>query len=283
MLTPIDIFALVAVMAIGLPHGAFDGAIAFFLGAGRSVMKMTGFLVAYSLLAGLYIGFWAFLPMLALGLFLILSIIHFGSGDIQPFAAAPAGKWGRALTAVRITTHGGIVGIVLPALHMQEVAGLYAALTGTNAEILMAMTALLLPVWMAGFAIYVLASLRYGALRGAIIEIGVLCCLAGLLPPLAGFAVYFCLVHSRRHFLFIWTAMQEMLSRQKILTIAILLTLATWIAAGLAFYLQRDLAALSASEAGLRTVFIALAALTVPHMLLVDGLFRPVYEKRGVS
>ena len=57
MLTPIDIFALVAVMAIGLPHGAFDGAIAFFLGAGRSVMKMTGFLVAYSLLAGLYIGF----------------------------------------------------------------------------------------------------------------------------------------------------------------------------------------------------------------------------------
>jgi len=77
--------------------------------------------------------------------------------------------------------------------------------------------------------------------------------------------------------------MQEMLSRQKILTIAILLTLATWIAAGLAFYLQRDLAALSASEAGLRTVFIALAALTVPHMLLVDGLFRPVCEKRGVS
>ena len=41
MLTPIDIFALVAVMAIGLPHGAFDGAIAFFLGAGRSMMKMT--------------------------------------------------------------------------------------------------------------------------------------------------------------------------------------------------------------------------------------------------
>ena len=98
MLTPIDIFALFAVMAIGLPHGAFDGAIAFFLGAGRSVMKMTGFLVAYSLLAGLYIGF-GLLPMLALGLFLILSIIHFGSGDIQPFAAAPAGKWGKALTA----------------------------------------------------------------------------------------------------------------------------------------------------------------------------------------
>ena len=117
---------------------------------------------------------------------------------------------------MRIFTHGGIVGIVLPALHMQEVAGLYAALTGTNAEILMAMTALLLPVWMAGFAIYVLASLRYGALRGAIMEIGVLCYMAGLLPPLAGFAVYFCLVHSRRHFLFIWTAMQQMLSRQKI-------------------------------------------------------------------
>ena len=35
--------------------------------------------------------------------------------------------------------------------------------------------------------------------------------------------------------------------------------------------------------AALRTVFVLLAALTVPHMILVDSIFRPVLEKRAMS
>lgn len=283
MLTPIDIGALVAVMLVGLPHGAFDGAIAFFLGAGRSTARMTGFLVGYSLLAGLYVWFWYLAPVPALAGFLILSIIHFGSGDIQPLHTGPDAWAGRALKIARIFTHGGVVGIVLPSVHPQEVAILYAVLTGGDAGVIMAITAWFLPVWLAGFAVYLLASVIYKPLRMAVLEIAILCGIAAILPPLAGFAVYFCLVHSRRHFLVIWTAMQQMLSRQTILITGLVLTVITWAGAGIAFYLQADLAAVSISDAALRTVFISLAALTVPHMILVDSIFRPVYEKRAMS
>ena len=53
ILSATDLFALAAVMLIGLPHGAFDGALACCLGFGRSPGKIIGFLVMYLLLAGL--------------------------------------------------------------------------------------------------------------------------------------------------------------------------------------------------------------------------------------
>lgn len=283
MLTPIDIFALIAVMLVGLPHGAFDGAIAFFLGAGRSAVRMTGFLVGYSLLTGMYVWFWYLAPMPALAGFLLLSIIHFGSGDIQPLNPGPSAWAGRALKMVRIFVHGGVVGIVLPWLHPQEVAMLYAVLTGGDAGPIMAITGWLSPVWGAGYLVYLLAAVMYKPLRLPIFEIAILCGIMAFLPPLAGFAVYFCLVHSRRHFLVIWAAMQAMLSRQTILVTGFVLTVITWAGAAAAFYLQADFAAVSASDAALRTVFVSLAALTVPHMILVDSIFRPVLEKRAIS
>ncbi len=270
-------------MLVGLPHGAFDGAIAFFLGAGRSAIRMTGFLVGYSLLAGLYVWFWYLAPMPALAGFLILSVIHFGSGDIQPFKSGLSAGAGRALKMVRIFIHGGVVAIVLPNLHPQEVAMLYAVLTGGYAGPIMGITGWLLPVWGAGYLVYLLAAVIYKPLRLAVFEIAILCGIAAVLPPLAGFAVYFCLVHSRRHFLVIWSAMQAMLPRQTILVTGLILTVTTWAGAGAAFYLQADVATVSAGDAALRTVFVLLAALTVPHMILVDSIFRPVLEKRAIS
>ena len=275
MLTPIDIFALIAVMLVGLPHGAFDGAIAFFLGAGRSAVRMTGFVIGYSLLAGLYVWFWYLAPMPALAGFLILSVIHFGSGDIQPLDPGPSAWAGKALKMVRIFTHGGVVGIVLPSLHPQEVAVFYAVLTGGDAGPIMEITGWLFPVWGAGYLVYLLAAIPSEA--GRFLKLRYLrdC---SILPP-------------RRDFLFIsvWcipgafsgylTAMQAMLSRQTILVTGFILTIITWAA----FYLQADLAAVSTGDAALRTVFVLLAALTVPHMILVDSIFRPVLEKRAIS
>ena len=45
ILSVTDLVALAAVMLVGLPHGAFDGALAFCLGFGRSPSKIIGFLV----------------------------------------------------------------------------------------------------------------------------------------------------------------------------------------------------------------------------------------------
>jgi len=83
ILSVTDLFALAAVMLIGLPHGAFDGALAFCLGFGRSPGKIIGFLVMYLLLAGLSALIWLVSPAFALAAFLVLTIVHFGSGDTE--------------------------------------------------------------------------------------------------------------------------------------------------------------------------------------------------------
>ena len=283
ILSTTDLIALVAVMVIGLPHGAFDGAIAFCLGFGRSRGKMAGFLIMYLLLAGLSALIWSVSPVFALAAFLALTVVHFGTGDIQHLPPFGTGWSARALKACQILVHGGVVTILLPVFHQQEVAGLFTILAGPNAVLLMDALQPTFIIWLAAAAVYGLAGLtgrRYGP---AALELAGLAIAVWLLSPLAGFALYFCVVHSRRHFTSIWTAMQMYVSRRAIMISGAVLTGLSW-AMGAGLYASQTLTGgFTADEAFIRTVFILLAALTVPHMLLVDTMYRPTLTKIAQS
>ena len=278
-LSATDLFALAAVMLIGLPHGAFDGAIAFCLGFGRSTGKIIGFLVMYLLLAGLSVLIWSVSPVFALAAFLGLTIVHFGSGDTEHLFQTGPRIVQRGLKACQILVHGGMVTILLPVFHVAEVSQLFMILAGPNAVLIMDALRPALMIWLVAACIYAgagLVSRQYGAAAG---ELATLAVLVWLLPPLAGFAVYFCVVHSRRHFISIWTTMQLYISRHFILISGGILTAASWgIGAGL-YVSQTASGSFSADEAFIRTVFILLSALTVPHMLLVDSMYRPTLRK----
>ena len=283
ILSAVDLIALVAVMVIGLPHGAFDGAIAFCLGFGRSRARMTGFLVMYLVLAGLSALIWFVSPVFALAAFLGLTVVHFGSGDIQHLAPVWTGIKARALRACQIFVHGGVVTIVLPCFHTEEVASLFTVLAGPNAVLLMDGMQPALVLWLGAAALYGLAALTGRTYGLAALEVAGLAVAVWALPPLAGFAVYFCVVHSRRHFASIWAAMQLYVSRRAIITSGVVLTLLSW-AMGAGLYASQTLTGgFSADEAFIRTVFILLAALTVPHMLLVDTMYRPTLQKIALS
>jgi hypothetical protein len=58
----INLCALLFVILIGLPHGAFDGAIAAHLGAGKSAYTATKFIIYYGLTSATIIALWIALP-----------------------------------------------------------------------------------------------------------------------------------------------------------------------------------------------------------------------------
>ena len=93
------------------------------------------------------------------------------------------------------------------------------------------------------------------------------------LPPLVGFTLYFCGVHSLRHLRYTWAELRaRSYAPSTLVLLALFFTLVSWIAGILVFWQMPSVAIMDGAI--LRIIFIGLAALTVPHMLLVDGLFR---------
>ena len=94
-----------------------------------------------------------------------------------------------------------------------------------------------------------------------------------ILPPLAAFALYFCVIHSARHLGYTWGRLRALAYPPSILILlAVSFTLVTWGVGIVIFWLMPTTEIIDGAI--LQIIFIGLAALTVPHMLLVDGLFR---------
>ena len=271
-MTELDLLAMIslaAVMMIGLPHGALDGAVAMTVGYGKRVQDMIKFAGVYTLITIGVVAVWMIIPIISLTLFMVISLVHFGLGDHT--ARATLSKY------IQVMCHGGLVVALIPAVHVDEVEPIFMILTGaTNSAQLSSFWAvlILLGVMFALSSVgYAILALKDASLRPRFAEFLVLGIALILLPPLTGFAVYFCAVHTMRHVRGVTKAVKAHDQNTKILPLTLIFTLLTWVGAGIILLLTPD--SISFSDAVLRLVFIGLAALTVPHMMLVDGVFRP--------
>ena len=274
-LTWFDSMALLAVIVIGLPHGAFDGAV-YALLANHSSDRITAgtrhtlpvFLALYSLLALAIILLWLIFPILSLMGFLVLSGFHFGKGDTD-------GYHGFA-RIIALIAHGGLVTILLPLIHKDAAFAIFTALTFQPASGLWLLSYLITGaslLWGLACLVYGYFAVVNAHYRARFFEV----CLAALvmawLPLLPAFAFYFCVIHSRRHFLLLYQTTASLAPRS-VLPLGLGLSCASWGAGlGMLFVISHyQSIALSA----LQIVFIGLAALTVPHMILIDGFWRPL-------
>ena len=76
-LTILNIISFLLIFFIGLPHGSFDGAVASLVGF-RNRIQFFQFLFYYLGLFFLVILFWIHFPIVALTIFIMMTIIHFG-------------------------------------------------------------------------------------------------------------------------------------------------------------------------------------------------------------
>lgn len=240
----------VFVAVTGLPHGALDPLVAHRSGLWRGVGGFVLFIAVYILLAGVTLLLWLQYPALSLLVFLALSAWHFGNdwrGELdQPGLAA-----------------AGLAIIALPALfHHDDVANLLALLTSPeSAANLVLALAILAPIALLVAAASLLRSTGFTSRVGR--ELLVITCSAAVLPPLMYFVVYFCAQHSPRHLIRLSTG----IGSAKILATGSLFTLLT-IAAAVVVY--RWIPEGNWDEQLIRVVFIGLAVLTVPHMILIE-------------
>ncbi len=241
------------ILTLGVPHGALDTIFARQVYRLRSPVSWLLAALLYTVLAALVVGIWWLSPTVFLCGFLLVSIGHF-SGDPEPGV--------RMFTRVM---YAGAV-IVLPCLRYEaDVARQFGFLAGSGSGVALAaaLSALAWP-WLAGSLGAAVSELHHNT--RASVELLAVVLLAVFAPPLVGFAVFFCGMHSARHV--IRTYHYANSSSIRLLISAALLPMLLVVVAAIAGWLFLDHR--SPSRAVSQFLFVGLAALTVPHMLLVE-------------
>ena len=262
---PVSFIALTAIVFIGLPHGAFDGAVGLALGYGKRFKSMLAFILIYIFIAAAVVIFWINFPNAALLIFLAISIWHFGIGDSQ--------QGEKTQRIIQALAHGGLVVIGISVMHTAEVDKIFSQLINGSTLLLWRLINVTAIGLVMVLTAYFFLAWKKTELRRGFAELVGLGVIYYILPPLAGFALYFCAVHSARHLNYTWSRLRTLsYSPRLLIPLALFFTIVSWIAAIMTFLLMPSTDFITGSI--LQIVFIGLAALTVPHMLLVDGLFR---------
>ena len=277
-------WALSAVV-LGLPHGAADPVVPFRMrGAALRAAPLAAFCVAYLAVGAAYLAAWAALPTAAALGFLALTWAHWGQGDLYALRALgwDAHLSGRAHLALALVARGAlpmavplvafpevyaeVVGAMAGTFRPERAEAARQALLGVDRPALALALGALFVVY-AGWGAAV-ARGRVGAGRTLALDLGEVVALAlffAVVPPLWAVGVYFCLWHALRHLQRLAPLVADGSARR--------LALVTAPATAGALVLVGALA-VSAAGAGrplgeLGVYLVGIAALTVPHVLVV--------------
>ncbi len=181
---PVSVAAVI--LLLGVPHGAFDVALArnrWDLGtSGRTLV----FLAAYVGLAGAVLFVWRLAPGLALPSFLLVSGFHFAGDWQRQLAFLPRLIVGTAIIAAPAVFHSAEVVEIFSWIVPGPVAGTVSNVMASMAIPLLASATLILAA--------VTRSDPLAALEASAVMVLALC-----VEPLAFFVIYFCGLHSVRH------------------------------------------------------------------------------------
>ncbi len=243
----------IVIFLFGVPHGALDTVYARQLHRIESTAGWTAFGLAYLAIAALVVGLWVVAPVVFLIGFLLISALHFG-GD-------PQGETG----TVRRVLYGGSVLICPVVLHAPQVRELYSMLAGSGAaDVVVTASRWMSWPWLIATAVAALRCAKKDWVGS--LELVSVTALMTLVSPVLAFTMFFCGMHSVRHAMrtrdYARTRTWAHLLRVAALPMLVtgLLTIAGW-----QFLQTSDFYARL-----VQLVFVGLAALTVPHMILVE-------------
>jgi Brp/Blh family beta-carotene 15,15'-monooxygenase len=259
------IICLFLILVIGISHGSLDNL------KGRKLLKIFGFksdyifYISYLAISSLIILLWIIFPNTVLLLFLIVACYHFGKEDTVFLVEKKI-----FLNEILYFLKGSSV-IIAPLLfHRDETIEIFRTLNFNVFENSLFNNQFLIVILFLSFISSFFLSYKKNINHKILMITDFLSIIIinFFLSPILAFTLYFCFLHSIRHSITLIFELDKSVKNgfKKFIRKAIPLTLITGFAFIFAIYLLNNFYELN--EAIYKVIFIGLASLTFPHILL---------------
>ena len=257
------LISLLFILSIGISHGSLDHI------KGKKLLKILGFkssalfYICYIIVGFIVVVIWLLFPKFLLFLFLIVAAFHFGKEDSQFI--------GKNKNLELIYFFKGSLVIVSPLLfHKNETLSIFKSLNfDISANILINNEILYLFIFLS-FISNIILSLNKSFDTKSLLFMDFLSILIlnYFLNPVLAFTFYFCFLHSIRHSISLIKEINSNLKKGLPIFIkkALPLTIITIFGYIVALYILNNYNELN--ESIYKVIFIGLASLTFPHILL---------------
>jgi beta-carotene 15,15'-dioxygenase len=266
----IYILCFLLIATIGVSHGAYDGKKGEILFNDKFKNSKFIFYFIYIALVFLVFIFWYLNPLISLIIFLLISSLHFGKEDLEIYLD----KKYKHLPLL-FFLKGSLI-ILLPLFFNFEKTNLifntilfsnnYLLLSNNHVKFILAINLLMQVLFY--LYIYFIKKLNRSDFFSIIFEIFLIIVIFYLFTPIVAFTLYFCFMHSVKNILLISDELNSNLFRgfQIFVKRSLFLTLITFfiLLISLFFLIKFDLL----ENLIEKIIFIALASLTLPHIIL---------------
>ena len=276
------LICLFLILVIGVSHGSLDHI------KGKRLLKIFDiknvfiFYVSYILLAIFIILFWVLLPAISLLLFLVVASYHFGKEDTQFLTTN-----NNLINQLLFFFKGSLIILAPMFFHFDETVTIYKFLLVedeafyTILDYIETNKILLIGIVLSTLSSVLLFIKEFEIKKFVIfLDYFSIIILNYYLPPLVAFTLYFCFLHSLRHTITLIFEIDNFDFNNgliKFLKKALPLTILTAVFCVISLFFLNNIYDLNSSI--LKVIFIGLASLTFPHILLEYLLEK--YEKQN--
>ena len=266
-----NIVCFFLILTLGTSHGALDNI------KGKKVLGFFGlkniliFYLSYTLITLNIIFLWTFFPTFTLAFFLIVASYHFGKEDTE-FLINKKKFWHNYIFFSK-----GLLIILAPLhFHQNETLELFKLLGADNAFLLKLQSGLpgnynhiLAKISFVGYLVFFYMAIVNKDKGIHSLDFIPIVALNSVFTPLIAFTLYFCFIHSFKHSVSLMNMLHNKnlkIGFKKFVNKALPLTLITALLFIISVFFLTNYYALN--DAILKVIFIGLASLTFPHILL---------------